>query len=70
MILLWGLSGDDPLEEVRRSLERLGASFLLLDQRDVLGTELELEALQRLFSSVRVFSIPFAKQRSRTGSRG
>lgn len=42
MILLWGLSGDDPLEEVRRSLERLGAPFVLLDQRDALGTELEL----------------------------
>jgi hypothetical protein len=42
MILLWGLSGDDPLEEVREALERLGAPFILLDQRDALSTELEL----------------------------
>lgn len=43
MILLWGLSGDDPLEEVRESLSEKRAPFIFLDQRDVLATELILE---------------------------
>lgn len=43
MILLWGLSGDDPLEEVMESLRRRRAPFVLLDQRDVLATEVCLE---------------------------
>jgi len=37
------LSGDDPLEEVTEELRRRDASFTLLDQRDVLATEVELE---------------------------
>lgn len=42
MILLWGLTGDDAMDEVRQALARLDAPFVLLDQRDVLDTELEL----------------------------
>lgn len=53
MILLWGLSGDDPLEEVRQSLEGLGAPFLLLDQRDTLETETELSVGGALTAAVR-----------------
>jgi hypothetical protein len=42
MILLWGLPGDRPLAAVHQALRRLGAAVLLLDQRDVLHTEVEL----------------------------
>src|SRR5450755_3957016 len=42
MILLWGLPGDRPLTAVSNALKRLGYSALLLDQRDVLQTEVEL----------------------------
>ena len=43
MILLWGLSGDGPLDEVNRTLLRRGSRFALLDQRDLLSTRIELE---------------------------
>ena len=42
MILLWGLPGDRPLAAVYHALKRLGADTLLLDQREVLHTEVEL----------------------------
>ena len=32
MILLWGMSGDDPFEAIRASLARRGEKFLVLDQ--------------------------------------
>jgi hypothetical protein len=44
LTLLWGLPADGPLARVRDELERLGAPFWLLDQRDVLDTEVELVA--------------------------
>jgi glutathione synthase/RimK-type ligase-like ATP-grasp enzyme len=44
MILLWGMSGDEPLSAVTASLRRRGERFALLDQRDVLDTKLELSA--------------------------
>src|SRR5258708_3890362 len=43
MILLWGLSGDDPLARVAQALSRLGADFVFLDQRDAPDTEVEIE---------------------------
>jgi hypothetical protein len=43
MILLWGLSGDGPLDEVEASLRGRGVPFALLDQRDVLDTRVESE---------------------------
>ena len=43
MILLWGLSGDGPLDEVSRTLLQNGSRFTLLDQRDILGTGIDLE---------------------------
>ena len=43
MILLWGLSGDGPLDEIGRTLSRHGSRFVLLDQRDLIGTKIELE---------------------------
>ncbi len=42
MILLWGLSGDDPFDLVRVALQRRNADVFVLDQRDVLGCEIEL----------------------------
>lgn len=44
MILLWGLPGDDPLAMVYQALQRQGAPVLLLDQRLVLQTGVELAA--------------------------
>jgi len=42
MILLWGLPGDRPLIAVHTMLQRLGYPVVLLDQRAVLRTEVEL----------------------------
>lgn len=53
MILLWGLSGDDPLEEVRQALQRRGAAFQFLDQRDAPATEIEFEFGRALTGVVR-----------------
>jgi hypothetical protein len=44
LTLLWGLPADGPLAEVQRELEGLGAPVWLLDQREVLDTEVELDA--------------------------
>jgi RimK-like ATP-grasp domain len=40
-ILLWGLSIDPPLAVVRDALKRMGCRVMLLDQRDVLDTEVD-----------------------------
>ena len=42
LILLWGLPGESPLAAVYEELVRLGIPTVLLDQRDVLDTEIEL----------------------------
>jgi hypothetical protein len=42
LTLLWGLPADGPLARVRDELERFRAPVWLLDQRDVLDTEIEL----------------------------
>lgn len=41
-ILLWGLPADPPLAAVRNALQAMGCRVMLLDQRDVLDTEVEL----------------------------
>jgi len=41
-ILLWGLPADAPLAAVRDALQRMDCDVVLLDQRDVLDTEVEL----------------------------
>ena len=43
MILLWGLPGDKPLASVRARLAAMGRTAVLLDQRAVLETRVELE---------------------------
>src|SRR5688500_13421850 len=42
MILLWGLGGDSPVASVRTELARMERTALLLDQRAVLETRVEL----------------------------
>jgi len=41
VILLWGLSGDGPLHEVRQSLDRNNITYTFVDQRRILETDLE-----------------------------
>lgn len=43
MILLWGLPGDEPLGALLGQLERRGARFVLLDQRQALEQRIELD---------------------------
>jgi glutathione synthase/RimK-type ligase-like ATP-grasp enzyme len=43
VILLWGLSGDDPLDDIGAELRRAGHAVTCMDQRDVLDTTVELE---------------------------
>jgi hypothetical protein len=54
LTLIWGLPTDTPLAWVRDELTRLGAPVWLLDQRDVLDTEIELESGPGLAGSIRV----------------
>jgi hypothetical protein len=54
MILLWGMSGDEPLMSVLGSLRRRGTRYALLDQRDVLDTTVELTAGARLGGTISV----------------
>lgn len=42
MILLWGLAGDRPIASVRNELARMERTALLIDQRAVLDTRVEL----------------------------
>ncbi|MBW4645747.1 MAG: RimK domain-containing protein ATP-grasp [Goleter apudmare HA4340-LM2] len=42
LILLWGIAHEPPLAAVHSELTRLGVPTILLDQRDILETELEL----------------------------
>ena len=53
MILLWGLSGDGPLDAVSKSLDRCNASYVLLDQRSILDTNVEVSLID-LSGSVRI----------------
>jgi hypothetical protein len=42
MILLWGMTGDEPLTAVTASLHRRNEPYALIDQRDILDTTVEL----------------------------
>lgn len=44
MILLWGLSGDEPFDDVGAELERAGHRIARIDQRAILDTTVEFEA--------------------------
>jgi glutathione synthase/RimK-type ligase-like ATP-grasp enzyme len=54
VILLWGLSGDEPFDSVRAALERRGASLTVLDQRLALETSIELTSGEEIHGSIDV----------------
>jgi len=54
MILLWGMTGDEPLSAVIASLERRNEPYALIDQRDVLDTTVELSIGPALGGTVTV----------------
>jgi hypothetical protein len=43
VILLWGLGSDQPISAVRTELAKLGRTAVMIDQRAVLETSIELE---------------------------
>jgi RimK-like ATP-grasp domain len=43
LILLWGIGSEATLAAVHGELDRLGATPMLIDQRDILDTEIELD---------------------------
>src|SRR5215471_11147422 len=43
LILLWGIGAEEPLAAVLQELIRLGAATCLIDQHDVLNTEIQLD---------------------------
>jgi hypothetical protein len=53
-ILLWGLPSDRPLAAVQTALVNIGRTATLLDQRDVLRTEVELTVGSRIEGLLRV----------------
>lgn len=57
LTLLWGLESDAPLAAVHDALSDLGGQTLLLDQRRVLETEIQLCEGTRLTGSVRYGSL-------------
>jgi glutathione synthase/RimK-type ligase-like ATP-grasp enzyme len=52
VILLWGLSGDDPLESVAAALGDLPIPFRRLDQRAILDVSVEMRIGERLSGTV------------------
>ena len=60
MILLWGMSGDEPLNTVIASLQRRGEPHALIDQRDVLDTTVELTVGPALGGTVTVRGEPIS----------
>jgi len=52
MILLWGLSGDDPLDDVAAALGDLAVPFRRLDQRAMIEVSLEMRIGARLSGTV------------------
>jgi glutathione synthase/RimK-type ligase-like ATP-grasp enzyme len=60
VILLWGMSGDEPLTAVMASLRRRSERFALIDQRDILETTVELTVGPRLGGTVTVRGPPIS----------
>ncbi len=52
LILLWGLGTESPLRLVHEELQRLKARTRLVDQREVLATEVTLSVGSEIFGSV------------------
>src|SRR5215472_1078555 len=53
LIVLWGLATERPLKAVGEELHRLGAPARLVDQREVLNTEIRLEVGNGVSGSLR-----------------
>jgi hypothetical protein len=53
LILLWGIGAEEPLAAVLQELIRLGAATCLIDQYDVLNTEIELDIAADVGGTVR-----------------
>jgi hypothetical protein len=54
MILLWGVASEETLAAVRSELDRLGAPNQVIDQRDVLETEIDLDIAETPNGEVRI----------------
>lgn len=54
LALLWGLSGESPLEAVQRELASIGTPVLFINQREVLDTEIYLRVDESVTGEVRV----------------
>jgi hypothetical protein len=54
LTLLWGLVSEGPLAAVLAELDRLGAPTSLIDQREVLETEIDLNVAERVEGTVRM----------------
>lgn len=54
LVLLWGLETDRPLAAVRGELDLLGVPNLVIDQHDVLDTEIQLDLDRDLEGAIRV----------------
>jgi len=53
-VLLWGSGADGPLVAVREELDLLGVPYLVVDQRDVLNTEIQLTVNGGLEGTIRM----------------
>jgi glutathione synthase/RimK-type ligase-like ATP-grasp enzyme len=56
VILFWGAPGDAPLAQVRRAVERRGVPTVLVDQRAVLETEIDLFCGKTVGGALRIGS--------------
>jgi len=54
LILLWGVASEEPLAAVGAALDHLGVPTQVVDQRDVLDTEIDLEVGETVHGEVRV----------------
>jgi hypothetical protein len=54
LVVLWGVASEGTLASVRAALDRLGAPTQLIDQRDVLDTEVDLDVAEIIRGEVRI----------------
>ncbi|NEQ72869.1 MAG: RimK domain-containing protein ATP-grasp [Okeania sp. SIO2C9] len=52
LILLWGLPGDSPLAAVQKELQNLGIPHVLLNQREILETEVKLSVGEKITGEI------------------
>jgi hypothetical protein len=54
LIVLWGVASERPLAAVRATLDGLGVPVVVIDQRDVLETEVDLDVADAIGGEVRI----------------